>query len=381
MSQQSEPTPLLKVGDPAHRFRAPALGGNENYRFDLAAGRHLLLLFFGSASEPAGAAALKLVAANRTMFDDISACFFGIATSPADAAERRIAQSIPGIRFFLDYDSRISALYGAAMENGSGGANGTYRPHWLLLDPQLRVLACYEIDQGQAALRHLAAVKDVETSSSWAPVLSLPNIIEPALCAHLIKLYEDDGGSESGFMRDENDKTVLIVDHSHKVRSDYTIQDKKLRRSLMQRIDRRIVPEIRRAFQYSVTRIERYIVACYDAGSGGHFKPHRDNTTKGTAHRRFAVTINLNAEDYEGGDLRFPEFGSRTYRASTGGAVIFSCSLLHEATPVTHGRRFAFLPFLYDDEAALIRSENNKFLGVGVGAYRDRAIPNGATPN
>ena len=85
--------------------------------------------------------------------------------------------------------------------------------------------------------------------------------------------------------------------------------------------------------------------------SGGFFKPHRDNTTAGTAHRRFAVTINLNAGDYEGGDLRFPEFGSRTYRAPTGGAVVFSCALLHEATPVTRGKRYAFLPFLYDDEA------------------------------
>ena len=86
----------------------------------------------------------------------------------------------------------------------------------------------------------------------------------------------------------------------------------------------------------------------------GHFRPHRDNTTKGTAHRRFAVTINLNADEYEGGDLCFPEFGPRTYRAATGGAVVFSCSLLHEARPVTLGKRYAFLPFLYDDEAANI---------------------------
>ena len=64
------------------------------------------------------------------------------------------------------------------------------------------------------------------------------------------------------------------------------------------------------------------------------------------------MTINLNADDYEGGDLRFPEYGPRTYRAPTGGAIVFSCSLLHEATPVTKGRRFAFLPFLYDEDGA-----------------------------
>tara|TARA_B100000408_G_scaffold123993_1_gene105073 strand:- start:348 stop:731 length:384 start_codon:yes stop_codon:yes gene_type:complete len=112
-----------------------------------------------------------------------------------------------------------------------------------------------------------------------------------------------------------------------------------------------------RAFQFRATRIERYLVACYEAGAG-HFRPHRDNTTHGTAHRRFAVTINLNAGEYDGGDLRFPEFGQRTYRAPTGGAVVFSCSLLHEATPVTSGRRDAFLPFLYDEAARKVRDAN-----------------------
>lgn len=77
------------------------------------------------------------------------------------------------------------------------------------------------------------------------------------------------------------------------------------------------------------------------------------------------MTINLNAEEFEGGELRFPEFGRRTYRAPTGGAVVFSCSMVHEALPVTRGRRYATLPFLYDDEAAKIR-EATRHLVVAV---------------
>jgi predicted 2-oxoglutarate/Fe(II)-dependent dioxygenase YbiX len=119
---------------------------------------------------------------------------------------------------------------------------------------------------------------------------------------------------------------------------------------MRERIQGRLLPEVWKSFQFSATRLERYIVACYDAGEGGHFQPHRDNTTGGTAHRRFAVTINLN-DDYEGGDLRFPEFGSHRYRGPVGGAVVFSCTLLHEVTPVTKGMRFATLPFLYDEAA------------------------------
>ncbi|MCQ6468240.1 2OG-Fe(II) oxygenase, partial [Vibrio parahaemolyticus] len=91
-----------------------------------------------------------------------------------------------------------------------------------------------------------------------------------------------------------------------------------------------LVPMIARTYHFQATRLERYLVACYDTTEGGFFRPHRDNTTAGTAHRRFAVSINLNAEDFEGGDLRFPEFGRRTYRPPTGGAVVFNCSLLHE---------------------------------------------------
>jgi hypothetical protein len=52
---------------------------------------------------------------------------------------------------------------------------------------------------------------------------------------------------------------------------------------------------------------------------------------------------------------------------------VFSCSLLHQVSAVTAGKRYAFLPFLYDDAAAKIREANNKFLGEGVGAYRTAA--------
>ncbi|MDP3175193.1 MAG: 2OG-Fe(II) oxygenase, partial [Phenylobacterium sp.] len=190
-----------------------------------------------------------------------------------------------------------------------------------------------------------------------APVLIVPRIFEQDICQRLIAHYDAVGGSRSGVMRNIDGKTVGMIDN-FKSRRDADVTDEAFRQQLRIRLARRLVPEIKKAFQFDVTRMERYIVACYDAGEGGYFRPHRDNTTPGTAHRRFAVTINLNAGDYDGGDLRFPEFGSRAYRAPTGGAVVFSCSLLHEALPVTRGRRYAFLPFLYDEAGAQIRIAN-----------------------
>ena len=363
MDPKSKPAHMLGPGDYAPWFHAAALSGNPSYAFDTAAGRHIVLLFLGSAKLPAAAEALALVRRERALFDDRDACFFGITVDPEDAAQGRLAQQLPGLRFFLDYDRKVSELYGAA--DGEG-----YRPHWLVLDPALRVAGRFPIDRGEDAIallrQRIAAAAEAE---QWAPVLIVPDIVEPALCTELIRGYEASGGEPSGFMREVDGKTVMLLDPAHKQRRDWTIADDRLRRALHARIVRRLCPAVARGLGFRATRIERYIVACYEAGAG-HFRPHRDNTTKGTAHRRFAVTINLNAGDYEGGDLRFPEFGRRTYRAPTGGAVVFSCSLLHEATPVTRGARYAFLPFLYDEEGARLREANNPHLGEGVGAYR-----------
>ena len=93
-----------------------------------------------------------------------------------------------------------------------------------------------------------------------------------------------------------------------KRRRDVNIAEDDFKREIVQRLERSLLPMITRTLQFRATRIERYLVACYDADEGGWFQAHRDNETLGTAHRRFACSINLNAEEFEGGDLRFPEF-------------------------------------------------------------------------
>jgi peroxiredoxin/predicted 2-oxoglutarate/Fe(II)-dependent dioxygenase YbiX len=340
-------------GDAVPWFKART-ARNARYSFDTVAGRHVLLLFFGSARSQAAARALRAVRAHRALFDDSHACLFGVSTDPDDERAGRIADSLPGIRFFHDHDEAVSRLYGRI------GADGGYEPLCLLLDPGLRVIASSPIEGIDAMLRRLAELPP--PADLPAPVLLLPRVLEPGLCRALIDHYRARGGEDSGFMREIDGKTVGLIDHSHKRRQDCLIDDEALRSALRTRIQTRLVPAIEKAFQFRATHVERYIVACYDADSGGYFRPHRNNTTKGTAHRRFAVTINLNAEDYDGGDLRFPEFGPRLYRAPTGGAVVFSCSLLHEATPVARGTRYATLPFLYDEAGERVRQENLKFV-------------------
>ncbi len=372
---------LLLPGDPAPWFVQRSTS-SQRYHFDTAAGRWIVLCFFATASDPSSRAALGAVAACRRIFDDDFACFFGVSLDPADEAQQRVAQSLPGVRFFWDFDGTVSTAYGVVPMGRSPGGRIDAVRKWVILDPALRVHRILPIsgeDGGAAALAAaLAGLPPVERYAGAdvaAPVLVLPGVFDPAFCARLVALYDAHGGEDSGFMRERDGKTVAVMDYGHKRRSDHLIQDQEAIDVARRLVRRRIVPEIRKAHQFEVTRMERFIVGCYTAETSGHFRPHRDNTTKGTAHRRFAVSVGLN-EDYEGGELVFPEFGPRRYRSTTGLAIVFSCSLLHMVRPVTAGRRFVFLPFLYDDAAARLREANNAFLDPALGQYHaDGAKP------
>jgi predicted 2-oxoglutarate/Fe(II)-dependent dioxygenase YbiX len=333
----------LTIGDPAPWFMAPT-EENPQFNFSTLAGRWVGLVF---AADVEAAGALTRTIAAQPALDEERACLFGVVAVAMGAAAL-------GPRWFFDPSGGLAKAYGVS---GSG---------WLILDPQLRVFDSGTLSDIAAVCRRLAGLPAPATHATvemTAPVLILPRVFEPELCAELIAFYRREGGQESGFMREIGGKTRLMTDPRHKQRKDVIIEDDARQAVVRERINRRLAPEIRKAFQFQPTRIERYLVACYTAGAGW-FRPHRDNTTKGTAHRRFAVTINLNAGDYDGGELRFPEFGDRLYRPPTGGAVVFSCSLLHEARPVTRGERFAFLPFLYDEAGAKVREQNLKFVDM-----------------
>jgi peroxiredoxin/predicted 2-oxoglutarate/Fe(II)-dependent dioxygenase YbiX len=365
---------LIIPGEPAPWFTAPCTS-NPKFHFETVAGRYIVLCFFQSAETPVGQQILQDLQNTRDIFDDDFCCFFGVSVDPEDQKRFFVREQIPGIRFFWDFDYAISRQFEV------GSSQHHYQPCTYILDERLRVLAVLPIEPSSPE-NHVASWIEILSrlpplptghATVQAPILVVPRIFEPDLCAALIDYYNQHGGEESGFMREVQGRTIHISDHSFKRRRDQEILDQDLRNAAMHRIHDRLKPEIHKAFQFQVSRIERHIVACYDSVTGGFFRPHRDNTTKGTAHRRFAVSLNLNTGEYEGGMLRFPEFGKQTYTAPAGGAVVFSCSLLHEATPVTEGVRYAYLPFLYDDEAARIRQKNQRYIGKADSEYDQRS--------
>lgn len=211
------------------------------------------------------------------------------------------------------------------------------------------------------------------TASVSAPVLVIPQLFDAQLCEGLIARYDAAGGEPSGFMVAENGRTVGRHDLRHKSRRDHLLTAPGLVAAVQKRIVARVLPLIRLAYAFDATRMERYLVACYDAAEGGHFAAHRDTTTPATAHRRFALSVQLN-DGFEGGGLSFPEFSECRTHLPAGTGLVFSCSLLHQVDPVRAGRRYVFLPFLYDEAAAEGRRQRQR-------AEADRAAhPDGLPP-
>jgi hypothetical protein len=342
----------LLTGDALPTLRQRC-GGLPNFSFECMAGRYILFCFFVTAEDEAGRRALAAVHERRDLFDDRHCSFVGVSTTTADHDERKLHGVLPGIRYAWDFDFAMSRLCGSAPQGAIGGVPTTLRRFWLLVDPSLHVLQFIPFGAGpEAVINMVAALPPPDEFGGVArpaPILMLPNVFEPELCRELIADYEAGKPEESGVLRNG-----LVLDSSFKRRRDHTLSDPRLIRAANTRIWRRVRPEIERVFFMQANYIERHIVGCYAATDGGHFKAHFDNGPGPSAHRRFAVSINLNG-GFEGGEVAFPEYGTKGYKAPAGWALIFPCGILHQVERVTAGVRYAFLPFLHDEAGEAIR--------------------------
>jgi predicted 2-oxoglutarate/Fe(II)-dependent dioxygenase YbiX len=328
----------LGYGERLPDFRRHAADGSAVFAYDLADGRPWLLVVLGAAT-------VAWADAART------------ALAPADESQRRV------LLLALPPDALGAATPGIQVLADDGAVTG-----WMLgaapaavftLDPNQRVLAREDVtdaSQFSAALargRALLAARpagQVSVHGGGAPVLIVPEVLEPALCTELMALYDREGGLPSGQLHLEGGRAELRVDLRYKSRRDYQRFDATWTARLSTLLARRVLPEVDKCFAFRADSFEPFKLACYDAGEdggeGGYHRPHRDNLTRDVEERRFALSVNLNTGGYAGGELRFPEYGPDLYLPPAGAAAVFSSSMLHEARPVTRGRRFVLLTFL-----------------------------------
>ncbi|MFT8655625.1 MAG: 2OG-Fe(II) oxygenase [Acetobacter papayae] len=177
------------------------------------------------------------------------------------------------------------------------------------------------------------------------PALFSPLLLGKDFCNLLIEKFENSPHSAGTIASIGPDGSpILRMDDKKKHRSDFLLPaSSKLAEVLTSLLAARCVPEIRKAFQFEPESIDRILIARYDE-TGGYFRRHRDNNAPQTEFRKFALSVNLN-DDFEGGELFFPEYNDKLYKAEAGSGIIFSASALHEASPVKRGRRYCLLTF------------------------------------
>lgn len=307
---------ILTRGERAPDFVLPIADGPQTRFYARAGGRPTLLIFTRENRMP------------KNLHPSAEIDLFLIGPSNFEKAAATV---------FIDKDNAVGKVYGLSREFAG-----------FALDPNLRVLSAIQHPNAIAQLyRTLDDLPDHQPIDIdiHAPVLLIPNVLTPEICRALIHVWATRGHRETGVERSQSGARRDILDPKNKKRRDHQVADANLLKLLTTTVGRRVMPEIQRAFHYRATRFEGFKIACYDSDAGGFFRAHRDNLSPATAHRRFALTLNLNA-DYEGGHLVFPEFGPHRYRPGAGDAIAFSSSFLHEVQPVTRGRRFTLLSFL-----------------------------------
>jgi predicted 2-oxoglutarate/Fe(II)-dependent dioxygenase YbiX len=313
----------LGIGERATDFVLNGPAGMPARFYAHAGGRPTAVIFTGDGGDP------RVVDLAERLAGRTDVALFYVLSKDAAAG-----LAVP---VWSDPDGTVTAAYGVTPGE----------PTAVVLDPNLRVVGVVAGDRLAEVVPLLDAAVHrgpAQVVATQAPVLLLPRVLDAAYRERLIRWWEREGAVETGVARTSGDE----LDAGYKRRRDHTVSHPDLLRELSSVVGRRVLPEVRKAFAFRATRFEGFKIACYDAATGGFFRQHRDNLTPSTAHRVFALTLNLN-DGYEGGELRFPEYGNQLYRPDPGAALVFSGAHLHEVRDVTAGRRFVLLSFLYGD--------------------------------
>lgn len=340
---------VFEAGDRAPDFVLPDVLGHPVGLYLSATGNPIVLVFCSGPME-------RLLGPFAEAVDRLADAIVIFVTRLSPVENRTLAESVR-LPFPILSD-QIGEISTAFQLDGRQAA----RPRPLttfVLDPNQRIR---RVERGGDARRQVEnAVREMSEmlprpeplpAPRPAPLLYIPKVLDGAFCRELIQHWEREGSVRTGTI-DVFSSDRETLDDKVKIRRDHYIRDQGLTARLVDLVGRRIVPEIEKAFGFRATGIEELKIVCYDGESGGFFRPHRDNLSERTQHRRFAMSLLLNDPgEYDGGALRFLEYGPELYRPGAGDAVVFGCPLLHEVLPVTEGRRFVLLCFMFGEVEA-----------------------------
>lgn len=340
-SQRADVKPRLGPGDHAPVFSCPDTDG-ELFDFYVAVtGKPIALVFCGDRNLKDLATTKLAEALNEDRVQVATFC-------SGDAAKiaEQIREADWPFRTMVDEDGDITS--------GFAKFSGVPVPSVFVLDPNQRIVGIANIDESGDALSgwldeqllNAAYSGEPQAVKRTVPVLTVPRVLEPEDCEWLIGLWREGERQTGKVSYGAEASNRAGVAENIKRREDYIVNDPEIEQRILGRVMPRLVPELKKVLHFHRWDMEALRVGCYKATDSGFFNVHRDNCNPSVAKRRYAVTINLNTGEYEGGNLRFPEYGNELFCPPAGGAIVFSCSMLHEVLPVTAGERFTLLTFL-----------------------------------
>lgn len=194
---------------------------------------------------------------------------------------------------------------------------------------------------------HRRAQQSARIISLPPPVLVIPNAISPELREKCLASYRNGEKLRETVSANRQHRSEVIT------RMDYIVGG-ELSAEIDDKLARSVLPDIQKVFGITIPYREPYKIGEYKGEEGGHSIPHRDNFDPLLGYRRFAISIQL-SDGFEGGGVRFNEYGDDVVIPPKDSAVIFSCAVLHEAVKVTAGSRFILLTFVHGDEDEAFR--------------------------
>ena len=251
----------------------------------------------------------------------------------------RAGRPRPGFSLLQEDDGRAAGAY------RTGGA-----PTAFLLDPNLRVRATLPFTDGARVATDVAELvaelvwddRRLREITSQAPLLVVPDVLDPEQCAWLIAVWEQQGNSQTGVESATGGGRAEQHDTQLKRRRDHIVGDPQRSRELATRIGRRVVPEPVQGVRVPGEPLRGLQDRLLPGGRPRVLRrpprqpQPRDRAPSLRPHpqsQRARRTMSY-ASPSTGPS------GTGRYRPAAGAALLFSCSHLHEVLDVTAGRRF-----------------------------------------
>lgn len=323
---------------------------------DAFAGRPLVLVFCGGLGDSATRSLVASFAARQAEYMAAGASLI-VITADTDAGRARRLRAETGLAAPVCGDANGAAFAQYGLAKGSD-IPGRLTARTIVVTPNRQVRSVMdETGSAEAAAAQVKALAgEAALARHWipghAPVLIIPNALDPEDCRLLIEHCEAGGDFAIAKTAAPGPQGLKlpVSDYNRQDRIDHVIHDKAIMQRIDQRLHQRVIPVIRNAFAFEVTQRESLHVARYAGPRDGIEIGHRDNVAASSAYRRFALSISLN-DDYDGGALVFREYAEQGYRGAPGTALVFSSSLLHEIEETTRGVRYNLISHFYNEQS------------------------------